>query len=261
MLPTLLLLLVLAPRTGAEHADKPTVLVTGATGQTGSLVYHQAKKDDRIGAVRALVRDVDKARRMLNCTSCDESEGIYVGDVTAPSSLTRAFDGVDALAIAVGVGFRANASVQKAVEFTGVESQVAALAGSGGAAVGSKRVVLCSSMGTTDPHPAPFEGGPILFWKLNAEAMLGASGVPSTVVKPCGIEGTYGRGGKELVVGHDDALPMTHGAISRADLAAVMLEALVAKATGLRFDLCVGPGKPTTDLKALLDAARWPWEQ
>ena len=30
---------------------------------------------------------------------------------------------------------------------------------------------------------------------------------PSAVVKPCGIAGTYGRGGKELVVNHDDHVP------------------------------------------------------
>ena len=41
-----------------------------------------------------------------------------------------------------------------------------------------------------------------MFWKLNAEAFLGASGIPSAVVKPCGIEGTYGRGGKQLLVGY-----------------------------------------------------------
>ena len=30
--------------------------------------------------------------------------------------------------------------------------------------------------------------------------------VSSAVVKPCGLGGTYGRGGKELVVNHDDNL-------------------------------------------------------
>ena len=39
------------------------------------------------------------------------------------------------------------------------------------------------------------------------QAFLGSSGVGSAIVKPCGIEGTYGRGGKELQVGHDDELP------------------------------------------------------
>ena len=33
----------------------------------------------------------------------------------------------------------------------------------------------------------PFEGGKVLFWKLNAEAFLMSSGVPAVVVKPCGL--------------------------------------------------------------------------
>ena len=37
--------------------------------------------------------------------------------------------------------------------------------------------VLLSSMETTNPHPNPFEGGAVLFWKLNAEAFLEASGI------------------------------------------------------------------------------------
>ena len=97
-----------------------------------------------------------------------------------------------------------------------------------------------------------------MFWKLNAEAFLGSSGIPSTIVKPCGLEATYGRGGKELLVGHDDNLPRD-GPISREDTAAVMLEAVASRASGLRFDLCVGNGAPTTNLPKLLDDARYKW--
>ena len=243
--------------------DGPTVLVTGATGGTGKLLYAQLKADPRVAAVRALVRpgpgSKEKAKDALNCTACDDSEGVYYGDVTIPTTLQPAFHGVDTVAIVVGVGFGANQTVQKAVEFTGVENQVSALAtADSSVALADRRVVLCSSMATTNPHPLPFEGGSVLFWKLNAEAFLGASGIGNTIVKPCGIEGKYGRGGKELLVGHDDQLSIL-GATSRADVAAVMAEAVVQRAAGLRFDLCVGNGAPTTDLAALLEAARWPW--
>jgi len=61
-----------------------------------------------------------------------------------------------------------------------------------------------------------------MFWKLNAEAFLGSSGIPNAIVKPCGLDATYGRGGKQLLVGHDDQLPHL-GEISREDTAAVML--------------------------------------
>jgi hypothetical protein len=124
-----------------------------------------------VGEVRALVRNITRARLLLNCSACNASDGIFVGDVTDPATMTAAFDGVDTVAIAVGVGGGASASLQKAVEFSGVENQVTALTHNRTAAdVGALRVVFCSSMGTTNPHPPSFEGGPVLFWKLNAEA-------------------------------------------------------------------------------------------
>merc|ERR1712151_585756 len=172
--------------------------------------------------------------------------------------------GVDTLAICVGVGESFNKTLMKAVEFIGVENQVAALAMHSEVNMADKRVVLLSSMATTNPHPLPFEGGPILFWKLNAEAFLGSSGIGSTMVKPCGIEGTYGRGGKQLLVGHNDKLQAgstRSGAISREDLAAVLVEVIVERSSNLRFDLCVGNGAPTTDLSSLINAAQQPWMQ
>merc|ERR1711937_868017 len=162
--------------------------------------------------------------------------------------------GVDTLAITVGVGPSAenskNETFLKSVEFTGVENLVAALGMHSDVPTEDKLVVLLS-----------FMGGPVLFWKLNAEASLGYSGIGSAVVKPCGIAGTYGRGGKELVVSHDDHFPLIDmmESISREDLAAVLTEIVVERATSLRFDLCVGKGAPTTDLSALIDAARMPW--
>ena len=163
-------------------------------------------------------------------------------------------------AIAVGA-HTSNATLMRAIEFDGVENQAAALA-SQASDLSAVRVVLCSSMETTNPHPLPFMGGPVLFWKLNAEAFLGSSGIGSAIIKPCGIEGTYGRGGKHLNVGHDDRLVGTgHGAISRADVAAVMVEAVAQRARDLRFDICVGDGVPTTDLAALLESTRRPWQK
>ena len=51
------------------------------------------------------------------------------------------------------------------------------------------------------------------------------------------------------------------GAISREDLAAVMVQAIIDRDASLRFDLCVGDGAPTTDLAALLESARNVWLQ
>jgi len=246
---------------GVESVSATSVLVTGATGRTGSLLYQQLKADGRITFVRALVRNATKAKEVLGCDKCDASEGIYVGDVTKPDSLLDASRGVDTLAIAAGVGGGASVPTMKAVEFVGVENQVSALALVNNATLPMLRVVLCSSMGTTDPDPKPFEGGAVLFWKLNAEAFLGTSGLASTIIKPCGLgEGPGGQHALKTV--HDDQ----HGVldpfmVARADVAAVMKEAIIERSSGLRFGLCNARGPKRTDLSELLKSARWPWQQ
>ena len=105
-----------------------TVLVTGATGRTGKLLFAQLKAQSNITEVRALVRSssnaTNKARAALNCTKCDASEGVFYGDVTIPSTLVEPMAGVDTLAITVGAApFSRNETLIKAVEFTGVENQ------------------------------------------------------------------------------------------------------------------------------------------
>ena len=158
-----------------------TVLVTGATGRTGSLLYAKLKADPRVGTIRALVTSLDKARSTLKCTKCDPSEGIYLGNVTQLSTLTAAMKGVTTVAITVGASPYSSPDLQHAIEFTGVQNQVRALAAGGGAASAAElRVVLCSSMGTSAPSPKPQEGGSILFWKLNAEV-----GCPIALRRPC----------------------------------------------------------------------------
>lgn len=230
--------------------------MTGAAGRTGSLVYRQLKAAGV--EVRALVRNASKAKAALGCDKCDASEGVFVGDVTAPETLGAAFSGVRRVAIAVGASPSMNATAQRAVEFAGVEHQVAALAAAGAA----ERVVLCSSMGTTEPSPDPKTGGAILFWKLNAEAALLSAGVPAVIVKPGGL--TDGPGANAtLVVGRDDALLYRElPTIARADVARVMVAALLGSPPdNLRFDVVAADGPPTTDLAALLESAAYPWER
>ena len=250
---------------------KPTVLITGATGRTGSSLYKQLVAEGNV-TVRAFVRDVDKARKVLGCSKCDPSEGVFIGNVSDDAALRAATLGAHAVAIAVGASGSGSQKEIEAVEFIGVQKQAAALAQpSNLAAVGGRaaglRVVLCSSMGTTDPKPSPMEGGSVLFWKLNAEAYLAASGLSVASVKPCGLLSTPG-GQSELLVGKDDALLHTMPpVVSRQDVARVMAAALAYEepASGaplnMRFDLCSKKGPATTDLHALLSQTLWPWQQ
>jgi len=74
-------LVFLAVASGAPLSNDQSriIVVTGATGRTGSLVYENLKKDPTF-IVRALVRNATTARERLNCTKCDASDGIFVGD-------------------------------------------------------------------------------------------------------------------------------------------------------------------------------------
>jgi len=241
-----------------------TVLVMGATGRTGSLLYKELR--NRGQDVRAFVRDAEKARDVLGCTACDESEGIYIGDVTDPQTLMHAMaDGfVTTLAVAIGAGPQSSPEVQKAVEFDSLVSSVRALGLSATDGEGSLRVVFCSSMGT-ETTPAPKWAGDILHWKLNAETFLATSGIQSTIVKPCGLPPDMPGKNSTLVVGHHGTITKEsdYHTISREDLARVMAEAVsFEKHCGnLRFDLCSKPGPPTTDLGGLLQSARWEWDK
>merc|ERR1719253_560130 len=242
------------PDWSALDAGSGAVLVTGATGRTGALLYRDLQRRG-VADVRAFVRDADKARTVLGCDACDEAEGIFVGDLTEPA------------AVASGAGGRSAPATQRAVEFDAVVAAVAALEAANPGRADALRVVLCSSMGTTRATP-PSWGGDILHWKLNAEAFLSSSAVASTViVKPCGLLDAAG-GNATLVVGHHDELfdASPHYTVSRADVAAVMAEAAtmaheVGKSDALRFDLCSVPGPATTDLAGLIDDARWGWDR
>lgn len=239
-------------------SSQRTVLVTGAGGRTGSTLYHLLKASPDV-RTRALVRNIDSAKKYLNCSKCDASEGIYVGDVTNITSLKAAFANVSVVAIAVGAPGNSTKAQQKAIDYEGVVNQVSLLATLNGAdfGLGNLQVILCSSMGTTFPNPPPFMGGTDLFFKLNAEAFLATSGVHSVIVKPCGLSTAKG-GEATLVTGHDDELAVTT-AIARADVAAVMAQAVFDRPLDLRFDLCAKAG-PATPPKDVLQQAKYPWQ-
>lgn len=233
------------------------------------LVYKELKK--RQVVVRGLVRNVTKAKELLDCGDCGEAEGIFVGDVTNQESLVEPMKGVDELMIlsaSVPICDMTKMPPQchfpegaapKDVDWEGTKKQIEVFA----AQNPRGEVFLCSSMGTTQPDSFldKLGHGYTLFYKLNQEAFIMASGLPYTIVKPCGLS-EAAPGGKTLVVGHDDALS-TNTAVARADVARVMVEAVARGATGLRFDVCSTPEAPKqpTDFGALLEAARLPWHQ
>lgn len=251
---------------GVLQGPQGPVVITGATGKTGALAYNLARS--RGISVRAFVRDVNKARQVLGCDRCDESEGIFVGDLSEPATLDAPMKDAAALVIATSAlptcnpfpncTYPAGGSPYE-VDWIGAKAQLEAFAY---ATSGKGTVVLISTMGTTKPEQGDlFEY--ISFYKLNFETVLASSGLPFTIIKPCGLEDDP-PAEAELVVGHDDELK--ESSISRGDLARAVVAALQAPiaSAGLRFDLCSHKdGIPTPDegLVKLFAAARYPWQR
>ena len=89
-----------------------------------------------------------------------------------------------------------------------------------------------------------------------------SSGLPFTIIKPCGLTDDPPAQSK-LETFHDDEKTSGHGAIARADIAR-LVEAAIRngkEANGLRFDFCSTTGPPTPDsgLVDVLRSARHPW--
>lgn len=162
--------------------------------------------------------------------------------------------------------------------------------------VGVDHILLVSSMGTTQPDTFldMLGNGHALFYKLNGEADLMASGAPYTIVKPGGLldgpgglpttvswqscrvhsmsgirrgawihfaeclEGVVSTAGENLLLsGHDDNLSQPR--VNRADLADVLAHAILMPEDSkwLRFDLSRDSSSPATgDFKVLFDNAR-----
>jgi uncharacterized protein YbjT (DUF2867 family) len=261
----------------AVNLEGKTVVVTGATGRTGSLLYKRLKADGSWN-VRALLRNQSKAKDILGCDKCDETEGIFVGDVTQPDSLKAVMTGAQVLAIATasvpictGPPFLnkckyPEGAKPKQIDWLGTKLQVEAFAAAGGDPK-AKRILYVSTMDTTVPNNFldKVDNGYVSFYHLQAEAFIMNSGIPFTIPKACGLGDGVG-GKKKLLVGHDDAsfsLALNH-LIQRDDVAHVLAEAVRNPdvSSGLRFDLCSHPiGAPTTNIvRDVFQAAMYSWD-
>jgi hypothetical protein len=78
----------------SSASEPPVVLVIGATGRTGGPILEALGGDYRI---RALVRDVDRARAKLPANVT-----LFGGDVRQPETLTAACEGAPLVVSAVG---------------------------------------------------------------------------------------------------------------------------------------------------------------
>ncbi|KAG1339240.1 putative Sanguinarine reductase [Cocos nucifera] len=209
-----------------------TVLVTGAGGRTGQIVYKKLKERTDQFIARGLVRTEDSKNKI------GVADDVFVGDIRDAESIVPAVQGIDALIILTSAvpkmkpGFDPSkgerpefyfedGSYPEQVDWIGQKNQIDAAQ-----AVGVKQIVLVGSMGGTDVNnPLNNIGnGNILVWKRKAEQYLAESGIPYTIIRAGGLQDKDG-GLRELLVGKDDELLKTETrTIARADVAEVCIQ-------------------------------------
>ena len=242
------------------------VLVTGATGRTGSLVYKKLK-DEADFKVVGLARSPDKVKELFGST-----DGFFLGDIKNKSDIAQALTGCQALVILTSAIPKMVAPPQpgerpqftydadgtpEIIDYQGQKNQIdAALE------AGIKHIVLVGSMGGTNKdNPLNKLGnGNILIWKRQAEEYLANSGINYTIIRAGGLLDKPG-GKRKLLVGDNDELLNNppNGiptSVPRADVAETVVQALKhSEAHNKAFDLISQPedsGRVTQDFAALL---------
>ncbi|MGB3138073.1 MAG: SDR family oxidoreductase [Nodosilinea sp.] len=246
------------------------ILVTGATGRTGSIVVQKLRQQPEQFVVKGFARSEAKAKELF-----DTTESFYVGDISSSSSLKAAIRGCDALVILTSAVPQMKAPPEpgqrpefiypeggtpEQVDYQGQINQIEAAK-----TAGVKHIVLVGSMGGTDEqHPLNrMANGNILIWKRKAEAYLIDSGIDYTIIRAGGLQDQPGSQ-RELIVSKDDAMLNDPPAgiptsIPRADVAEVVVQALLSPtARNKAFDVISKPeGQPgavvTRDFDALFE--------
>ena len=237
------------------------VLVTGATGRTGSLVLQKLRQQkDEFEAI-GFARSRAKAQEQFGSI-----EGFFFGDIQDRVSLDMAIEGCQALVILTSAVPKMKAppargerpefkfelrGMPEEVDWLGQKNQIDAAK-----QAGVEQVVLVGSMGgTNENYPLNRVGnGNILIWKRKAEQYLIDSGIDYTITRAGGLLDSPG-GVRELIVGKNDTL-LTNPpeeiptSIPRADVAEVVKRALKEPAARNKaFDLI---SKPEDDPDALV---------
>jgi uncharacterized protein YbjT (DUF2867 family) len=228
------------------------VLVTGATGRTGSIVYQKLQQDPNF-EVKGFARSPEKAQELFGST-----ENFYFGDIKERKSLTEAMTGCQALVILTSAGPKMVAppkpgerpqfeyvpdGTPELVDYQGQKNQIDTAI-----AAGIEQIVLVGSMGgTNENHPLNMMGnGKVLIWKRKAEEYLVNSGVNYTIIRAAGLLDRPG-GVRKLLVGDNDELLLNPPddiptSIPRADVAEIVVQALKEpSALNKAFDLMSYP--------------------
>jgi len=244
----------------AEATKK--VLVTGAGGRTGALVFKQLLENKAFSAV-GMVRS-NKSADKLQKTTKSSADQVLIGDIADKASIEKALSGCDAMIIATSavpkikplsiaklfflklfgglIGqkpgrpefyWEPNGSPEQ-VDWIGQKNQIDAAK-----KMGVKHVVVISSMGGTQPEnflntigkKEDGTGGDILLWKRKAEKYLIDSGLAYTIVHPGGLIKRTSEGARQKVIMgiNDELLKREKRSIPREDVAEVCVQSLLCK--------------------------------
>jgi uncharacterized protein YbjT (DUF2867 family) len=224
-------------------SNRPTtVLVVGATGSIGRLVVEEAVREGY--TVRALVRDLDRARRLPA-----EAERV-VGDLTRPESLPPAVDGVDAIVFTHGSDGAGKVGAEN-VDYGGVRNVLAAL---GGRRV---RIALMTSIGVTNRKGDYNRATEAHDWKRRSERLVRASGLPYTIVRPGWFDYNDSDQHRLVFLQGDSrhAGDPSDGVVARSQIAEVLVRSLSSDSAERKsFELVAEKGPAPGDLDALFAA-------
>jgi uncharacterized protein YbjT (DUF2867 family) len=184
--------------------------VAGATGETGRRIVRQLVLRDI--PVRAMVRDLDKARSLLP----PEAE-LVVGDVLQTGSLEAAIADSTVVLCATGAAPSLDPFGPFRVDYEGTKNLVDV-----SKRKGIQQFVFVSSLCTSQLfHPLNLFWL-ILVWKKQAEIYLKNSGLTYTIVRPGGLKNDE----NDLPVVMSAADSLFEGSIPRTKVAQVCVESL-----------------------------------
>jgi NADH dehydrogenase len=225
------------------------ILVAGATGNLGPSVIERLTARGR--RVRVLTRDPARARRLFAREAFEQDIELMTGDVSIPSSLTPALDGIETVVSAV-TGFGPGGSGPMTVDLLGNGNLIAAAE-----AAQVQHFVLLSMHGARPDHPLELYRA-----KFLAEERLRKSRLAWTIIRPTVfmelwadiVSDSMTRSGKATVFGRGDN-PIN--LVSVRDIARyVELAVIDARLRGVAIDLGGPENLTLNDVVEILAANR-----
>ncbi len=184
--------------------------VAGATGETGRRIVQELMA--RNIPVRALVRDIEKAKSILSA-----DVDLVQGDVLKPETLSAALGDSTVLLCATGAAPSFDPTGPYKVDYEGTKNLVDAAK-----VKGIEHFVFVSSLCTSKLfHPLNLFWL-ILVWKKQAEEYIQKSGLTYTIVRPGGLKNEDNS--NPIVMQSADT--MFDGSIPRQKVAQVCVESL-----------------------------------